>query len=1190
MKSKVEQYAKGDFYVEYPKIKLSKSYLQLKIESGSSYTGRIDVESGNDIPMKMMVYDDAYLLSFEDHGLIGTQGQIVFSFDGRGKKRGSVYEGTIHIIGNGMEQSVPYSIEIVAPFFDVGGAALEDLMKFCALAESDWERALGIFCSDAFAPTLLGDNNDYLEAYRSLKDSTDRNQALEEFLVYIHKKRALTLQWEHDRFQFKYPKMQEEHPITLRKNTWGYCNMQVRTDARFIHLHQTELCSMDFTGDNATLMYTLDPEQLEENENTVGHIILENTYQRIVANILIQKNEEPSRILVQPNHEGRVKKQEVAALVHNYLDYRIGVLPLERYIEQTQETLKQLLFYEPEAGLYKLGLLHMSMLAGKEENVREELRRMEADMDQAMRGPREHCYYLYLKAMLSKSARQIEKACQEMEQALAHEKDKLFYFWLLLYSNENYQKDRQRLYAQIEGLYMGGFQSPILALELCDLINSDPLLLRKLSPVELAAVRFGLKNQYLAKEAEEEFLRLAVKEKEFSPQVFSLLCTIYELRKKPEIIKIICSMLIKGGKLENRYHPYYLEGIKCGYKIVGIQENFLRSMDRSRYDRIPESVLRYFNYKGILTDKEYAYLYANVIMNRRQYLGQYDEYVPNMEAFMEEQIAKGNMSDDLSILYSEFLRPQAVKPHYAAKLVNVIFKRKLTVANDNITAVVVAHRELEQEMVVPVVNHVAYVDMITESAVISLVDREQNRFVSTIPYKLQKLVDESLYMDLLRQYAADDFRYVLYQYHLLEAHDATSAKEVNVARDLLSFSEISKETRQQATYGIVRYYYEHLDMHILGSYLERMDMDYIPPVRAAEFTNYLLTCGMYDKAYEAIKRFGYQGVLVEHLARLVEKMKEFSQYAKEECLISIAVYLYRMGQDTPEILSYLVDYYQSGLKDMLKLWKRAEGRLSRLDMLEENIICETLYTEQWYEDVYQVFAAYVRKKHTGMVVKAFFKRAAFAYLIEDKEIPVPFFDALFYQMAQEGLEDDMCCAAMLLFFSRKSKLEAEEITWLKNKTEYFVKRGILLPFFRSFKKYLKLPKDLFLMTYVVTKDKAGKHIVFHYGIQSGVEKGECSREARMMEVLPGYYMKEFVLFHGENLLYEMPEDSRGHTCVYESEGMKAKGETEEYENRFEMLNSMLLNQEMGENQMLIDKIDRYLKLAAIVEENLELMQ
>ena len=93
-----------------------------------------------------------------------------------------------------------------------------------------------------------------------------------------------------------------------------------------------------------------------------------------------------------------------------------------------------------------------------------------------------------------------------------------------------------------------------------------------------------------------------------------------------------------------------------------------------------------------------------------------------------------------------------------------------------------------------------------------------------------------------------------------------------------------------------------------------------------------------------------------------------------------------------------------------------------------------------------------------------------------------------------------------------------------------------------------------------------------------------------MEILPGYYMQEFVLFHGENLLYRMPEENASRTFVYESEGMKAKGETEAYENRFEMLNSMLLNQEIGENQMLIDKIDKYLKLAAIVEENLELME
>ena len=367
-------------------------------------------------------------------------------------------------------------------------------------------------------------------------------------------------------------------------------------------------------------------------------------------------------------------------------------------------------------------------------------------------------------------------------------------------------------------------------------------------------------------------------------------------------------------------------------------------------------------------------------------------------------------------------------------------------------------------------------------------------------------------------------------------------------------------------------------------------MDYVSPEQAAEFINYLLECEFYDKAFEAIKKFGYQGVSVEYLVYLVEIMHEFSQYAKDECLISVAFHLYQMGQESPAVLGYLVDYYQSGSKDMIKHWKRAASRLTRLDLLEENIICEILYTEQWKPDVFKVFAEYVNKKRRGMVIKAFFKRAAFAYLVEDVELPESFFELLNRQMMMEDLGDDMLLAAMLLFLSRKVRLEEEEAVWVKQKTECFIKRGILLPFFRGFKKYLKLPKDLFLMTYVVTKDKAGKQISFRYAIQSGVEKPQCNKTARMLEVLPGYYIKEFVLFHGENLLYQMPEENAKHTFVYESGGMKAKGETEEYENRFEMLNSMLLNQEIGENQMLIDKIDKYLKLSAIVEENLELTE
>lgn len=1189
MKSKMEQYAKGDFYVEYPKVTFSKSHLQLKIEAGSVYTGEIEVESTNGVPMKMMVYDDAYLLRFEEHSVIGKKGKISFSFDASKRRRGSVFEGKIYIIGNGMEKYIPYNIEVVAPFIDADGVALEDLMKFSALAESNWEKALEIFSSDEFVKTLLRGNSEYIQAYRSIQDSKDLNQALEEFLVYIHKKRAMMFQVEHDRFQFNFPKMREEHQLVLRKNTWGYSKMSVKTDAKFILLHQSTICSMDGQEDACVLSYTLDPEFLNEEEAASGTIVFENTYQRIEVAILIRKAEETSRILIHRDRDYHLEKLEVSALIHGYLNYRIGVLSLEQFVEKTRKSLQALMEYSPRVGIYRLGMLHMSILAGREDAARQEIRRMEADMDKAMQGPREHCYYLYLKALLSKDTRQIVSACEEIENSLANEKDKLFYFWLLIYLDERYQKDKSWLFTQIEGLYMGGYESPVLALEICDLLNQEPLLLKKLSKVEISAIRFGLKNQYLSKEAEEEFLQLVVREKTFRPSVFSLLRMLYERDRKPEIVKVMCSLLIRGGKLEPRYHAYYLEGIKCGYKLVGIQENYLRSMNHAQYDLIPDSVLRYFNYKSFLTDSEYAYLYANVIVNKRQYLAQYEEYLPNMEAFMREQIVKGNISDDLCVIYGEFLRPQSVTPNFASSLVHVIFKRKLTVANNNIVAVVVSHEELKDEIVVPVVNHVAYIDMITESAVVSLVDKKQNRYVSTIPYKLQKLVDESAYMKILEQYAADDYHYVLYQYYTRQAYDPSDAGEVNIARDMLSFHNISEETRQQALFGIVKYYKEHLDMDILASYLKRVDVDYVAKKDAIFYINCLLQVGLYDNGYEAIKRFGYQGVEVDLLVRMVEALKTYSQYASDEVLLGVANYIFRKGQDTPEILSYLVDSYQSGLKDMIRLWKRASSRLNRLETFEENIICETLYTEQWNREVFDVFARYVEKKRRGMVIKAFFKRAAFAYLVEDTELPETFFESLYQQIVTEDLADDMCIAALLLYFSRQTKLEESEIAWVKLHLEAFVKRGILLPYFRSFKKYMKLPKDLFMMTYVVTKDKAGKEITFRYGIQVGVEKPECKKEARMMEVLPGYYMKEFVLFHGENLLYEMPEENAPHTTVFESEAMKAKGQAEEYENRFEMLNSMLLNQEIGENQLLIDKIDKYMKLAAIVEENLQIL-
>ena len=1191
MKSKVEQYAKGNFQVAYPEVRVSATSIQLKIEAGSEYTGRIQVVSENGIPMKMMVYDNLYVLRFNDHGLIGKSATITFTFDAKDKKPGSHYEGIVYLIGNGIEKKIPYCIEVISPVLEVDGMVIEDLMKFCTLAEDNWKKALEVFVSERFEEILLKDNEEYVEAYRSLNASGNQDQALEEFLVYIHKKRVLTLQVEQNSFVYAFPEKVEEHHIALHKNTWGYCKVKISSEDDFIRVHQSELCSSDFSGNYYVLGYTFNPVCLDKEKGATGHITIENTYQKLVLTITIKPLKEQMEDSEAVQSKERQKKLEVVELMHNYLDYRLGVIPLHRFVSKTKDVLHQMISYGEQTQLCKLGLLHMDILAGNIQIVQEEIKRIEADEEWTMEEEKEQAYYLYMNALLWPEEKLVV-ACETIRQYLVKEKNsntKLFYFWLLLHLEPELRKDKLAFFAQMQELFSLGCESPVLLLEICELLNEDPFLLKRLSKMELAAISFGIKNNYLGKEVQEEFLRLASLEKLFSTLVFSLLCAIYKQEQKPEVMRVICALLVKGNKIDTRYHEYYLEGIRCGYRIIGIQENYLRSMRRDSYELIPESALRYFNYKGLLTESEYAYLYANVIVNRRHYLNQYEEYLPNMEAFMEEQIIKGAMSDDLSILYSEFLKPQVIQPGYAGSLVNVIFKRKLTIDNDNIVAVIVSHKELQKETVVPVVDHVAYIDLITNSAVITLLDREQNRYISTIPYKLQKIVEESVYISLLEQYASYDCRYMLYRFVQLGGRRVSDARGVNVARDLLSFDEISEEVRQQAVYGIVHYYHEPLDSEAFKHYLAKVDLEYITPANAGEYMDYLVESEFYDKAYEAISRYGYRMMKQNNLIRLVEAMCSRPEYETDEELVSMALYLYRSGYDNLNILSYLVNSYQSGVEDMLKLWKAALGKVEKIDLLEENILCQALYTEQWGNKVFDVFANFVQHKHYGIVIKAFYKRAAFAYLIEDKELPTAFFETLYNETINGKVEDDVLCASVLLYFSRKVQLEEQEEEWVKRTVEGFVKRGILLPFFRKFKRYLELPKDLFVMTYIVTKDKAGKKIVFKYGIQSGERKAECNKEARMLEVLPGYYVREFVLFHGENLLYEMPKEHTGHTRIYESEGMKAKGETEAYENRFELLNAMLLNQETGKNDKLLEKINEYLRYTVLVEENLEII-
>lgn len=1188
MKGIVEHYAKGEFQVDRPEVEISEKFLKLNIESGTVYEGSFSVNSTNDHIIKAMVYDSRYMLRFENHTYINRSFDVKYTFDATCLEAGKNYKGHISVITDGGEFKIMYDIDITNPYVKYGDQKIDDLFKFATLAESNWGEAVRVFTRDDFKRTFINKDPMINRIYASLLESHSVNQALEEFLVYVHKKRALTLSVAKAKINIEMPTELSKISIDISKNTWGYTNSTVRSMADFIIPSRKNIVSSDFCANMFSLDVLISPENIPDGV-TSGKIVIENIYQKIEIEIALSKPQSQTAISPRSDNRNHTVKTNLAKLTHAYLDYRMDRLPLKEYVARSQFAFGNLARYVPEEDLYRIGIMHMNIMQGEYVKVEQEFLRIDADVDNAKMDPRQECYYGYLKALLKKDSETIDKARNLIKRNFRTQDDKMFYFWLLLFLDDTYANDPMALYREIGNLYDNGYNSCIMYLELCELWNNNPLLLKKITDLEITTVRWGLRHKYISDEVIEEFIRLAGTFKEFDTKIFGIMEAIYDKSKNVEVLKSICSMLISSNKLENKYHRFYRDAVECSLKFIGLNECFVKSMNFSRYDLIPQSVLMYLNYKNTLNEQELAYLYANVIYNKAQHMKVYHEYSVTMQDFMENMIIKGRVSDDLTVLYDEFLEPETVSPLYAGKLINIIFRRKLVCFNKGVRAVIITHQELEEVQRVPIINGEAYVEILSNTASIIFEDSEGNRYAGSIPYRLERIVDEKAYLDICCKYSPRDYRVLLYNYKKLGDFTYKKAIEVNAARDIVNCEEISYDYKQQAYLNIIEYYHENLDADVLIKYLGKLDIEYLNHANARTIIAYLVDMNMFDKAFQAVKLYGFDEIDSEELYRLADYGVEDSNGFLNEDLLAICVHLYKMGKVNERMLIYIMNHFKGDLDELANLFKIIRNSVKDVSLLAENTLAQMMFAMGNVEYIYDIFSAYYEGRSRGLVVKAFLRFTSRNYLILDEQIPGSIFNCLYLEIMKGNIDDEISKMALLSYFSKLDRYTEDQREWISDTVGRFMDAGKILPFYKSFKSFIKLPQDVFLKTYLIYKSDPGKQISVRYAFDTGSRQSLTYKTERVDEMIPGMYVKEFVVFHGERLVYSVDDDILGTSYVVESESLKTKEFNRKDRNRFEIINSMLVNQEMREDNELLETLDVYLNTVHLFEENLTLL-
>lgn len=1186
MKATVEQYARGDFQFDRPRILISEQKLDLRIEAGTIYHGILTLSNVQDARMKVMVYDDRYLFTFDRHIFVERKCELRYHFDGSHYEQGKTIRGNLNVITDGGEFVVPYTVEIVAPYVETSLGPVNDMFQFTTLAEQSWGEALRVFESEDFERTFLKGQPQLEKVYDSLRVSLSANQALEEFLVYMHKKKVQSLSVVPEVISMEMPETMMTGSVRITRNTWGYTNASIYTDCPFIIVRKMMLTSDDFYADEYNLEFLVNPELMEDDDR-VGHIYIENIYQKLKVELRIGRSFTAKKEKTESMAPRRIIKASIVRLVESYIDLRIGRMDSTQYVERTLFTLQNLVEYQPEVGIYRLGVLHMQLLTGEREYVEQECMRMEADDVAMIHGERESCYYQYIKAMLTKESAAVRHAADMLKAHLQEEEPDLFYYWLYMHVASEFREDKTALYRQMEQLYEAGMRSPIMFLEVCDMFNQEPMMFRRLGDLELSAIHWGIKQDYVSTELKQSYVLLALREKGFSKRIFRTLVTIYEESESVDCLKAMVTMLISGNRLERKYHQYYAMAVDASLKIIGLNECFLRSMDFKEYDRIPFPVLKYLNYKNTLTEKETAYLYANIIANKDDYVNVYHEYIGNIEAFMGEQILKGNIDDDLSVIYAEFLDPGQVNEKYAFQMINIIFKRKLICQNKHIRSVAIKHRELDKEVIVPMHGGVAYVELITDSAAISLLDENGNRYISTIPYRLEKLVEERYYIDICCRYSPHDYRLLLYLHANAKRLMGQNVQEINLARELIHKKELSVVKRQEALVTMITYYDGHYDSAILQKYLEMVDEYSMLP----ESSNYLIELmiqeGLYKKAYSLMQIYGFANVQDEKLLKLVSFLTNEPENMHDEMLTAICARLFEHDKYGEAVLKHLTNHYRGTLDELCTLWKRSRGVLSDTRELEENALAQMMFTDQICDEIYDLFNSYYYGRNRGMVVKGFLKQTAFRYVVGGAVVPTYIFDTMYNEVEKGNLSDDLTAMALLMYFSTM-QVHPSKINWVKETVTDFIKRGKILPFFKQFAAFIELPADVYCKTYLIYRSKLHENVKVQYSFDS-VSKQQSYITDQLEEILPGLYVKSFVVFRGERLLYHVDAQTEGIAVIVEGDGSTMDQLAGEPENRYTWINEMLKCQELQDDDMLLEEISRYLHVLHLFDDNLKML-
>lgn len=1181
MRARIGQIAAGRFNGTKPILAFSEETIDLSVIEGRSEAGSFVIESTNQIKICGIVYSTNPRMECLNPHFEGEKVRIRYQFNSKGLTEGDACEGKFVIVCNQIEYSLSFCARITRLYAEASTGAVKSLDDFTRLAASNWDEAYHLFYNRNFLNTIPYDNVYERLTYEGFACARPSGQNMEEFLIGVNKKQPVSISVDKSEEIFMASKEPQSGCFTITKDNWGYTEIRLRTDCEFIKLSKPVLTLDDFIGKTYLYEYIIDASAMHAGRN-FGRIYIDGVYQSFTIDITAGVRDDDGSI--SDIAVTKDIKECMVGIMELYTSFRLKRIVTGVWANETISILNHLHALMPHEHMYELMKAQAFIINRQRQEAKwilDDFKHSNPDKKAPIWG-----YYLYLMTLLEREPSYIDNMTHEVELIFYENPDSVLLFWVLLFLRDQYFDDSAGKLKDIKYWVLRGCSSPYLYIEAYYLISQDPYLIKELSVFELRILSWAVKEKALTKDLAGAIFEAVDLAGGFDNRVYELLTAAYEICPEAEYVGIICSYLIKGHKNDTCFHKWFELGIENKLRLTGLYESYLITMDDRQISPVPKIIQMYFSYDNKLPYRKLAVLYNNIIAAKETEPEVYHKYRKAMGRFAMDQAQLRHIDDNLAVLYEDMLELGFINEDLSAAFSDIIYTHKLIVFDKRIVRAIIYQNEMKEPQIVPVTDQCAYFELFSNDYVILFEDSRGYRYVKSISYRLQRLMDAEKYLDRCISLSPDRPQYIVSHFKHVRDYSDFTKDDLKLFKPVFYSESFSDSYKAVMGYRILKYCQLHDYEDYVRPFLQSINFDTLQKDARKYLIDMLVSNRLYEKAYDMAMEYGIDMLAAASKVVLCENALKV-QHVDDDFMVQLAISAFKTGKYSDLVLKYLCENYTGPTDELINLWHAADKFSISSMKLDERILEQGIYTQIEPEKISDIFMEYYKRAGNEKLILAYISLVAHGYLHSGGCKADFIFDIIEKRFIGNRTLNDACQLALLKHFAEKTDITQAELEIEDTLLKYYIYNNMYFDFFARLDYRLLEKYFIYDKAFLQYESTPGTHVVLHY---SRDEDGEEFNSEDMVEMYDGIYVKTFVIFFGELIRYYITEEHDNSIEVKESNRLTCNNIPGDNDHsRYNLINEMIISDTLSDETTLKSNMDEYKRLDAATKQLFKLI-